>query len=175
MSTSSNVADAVAEFLVAKGCTHAFGIVGSANLPIFEACARRMEVVSVHQEQAAAMAATYFYRIKGIIAPVLVTAGAGSINAFTGVMAAQFDSIPLLVLSGNEKSEFFAPPHCRAVGFQGFETQDAVRGFTKYANRARNAKNALFSLEEAWAAAHKPRQGAAWLDIPQDVAREMVN
>jgi acetolactate synthase-1/2/3 large subunit len=169
-----NVADAVAAFLVDKGCTHAFGIVGSANLPLFEAISRKLTVVSVHHEQAAAMAATYFYRIKGVIAPVLVTAGAGSINAFTGVMAAQFDSIPLLVLSGNEKSSFFGPPHCRTIGFQGFETQDAVRGFTKYAHRAKDAQSAMFSLRDAWFAAMKPRRGAAWLDIPQDIAREMV-
>ena len=166
-----NVAQAVAEFLIDKGCTHAFGLVGSANLPVFHALGERMEVVSCHHEQAAAMAATYYWRTCGRIAPVLVTAGAGSVNAFTGVMAAQMDSIPLLVLSGNEKSEFFGAPHTRAVGFQGFETQDHVRHFTKYAHRAKDGANALYALRDAWNAATQPRCGAAWLDVPQDVAR----
>lgn len=168
------VADFVADFLVERGCTHAFGIVGSANLPLFDALARKMTVISVHHEQAAAMAATYFYRVKRVIAPVLVTAGAGCVNAFTGVVAAQMDSIPLLVLSGNEKSTFFGPPHTRAVGFQGIDVQDHVLNFTKYTNRPRNAGAVANSLESAWRAAMTARQGVAWLDIPQDIAREMV-
>ena len=169
-----NVADKVALFLADKGCTHAFGIVGSANLPVFYAVSQKLEVISVHHEQAAAMAATYYFRTCGRIAPVLVTAGAGSVNAFTGVMAAQMDSIPLLVISGNEKSDFFGVPHTRAVGFQGFETQDHVRHFTKYAHRPKDGASVIYSLRDAWTSAMKPRRGAAWLDIPQDIAREMV-
>lgn len=168
-----NCADKIALFLTDKGCTHAFGLVGSANLPLFYALAQKMEVISVHHEQAAAMAATYYWRTCGRLAPVLVTAGAGSVNAFTGVMAAQMDSIPLLVLSGNEKSDFFGAPHLRAVGFQGFETQDHVHLFTKYAHRAKDGGNALYALRDAWNAATKPRCGAVWLDVPQDVAREV--
>lgn len=165
-----NVADGIALFLKDKGCTHAFGLVGSANMPVFHAVSEVMEVISVGHEQAAAMAATYYYRTCRRLAPVLVTAGAGTVNAFTGVLAAHMDSIPLIVISGNEKSDFFCAPHLRAVGFQGFETQDYVLPMVKYAHRPR-AAGALHSLRDAWHAATRPRCGAAWVDVCQDVAR----
>ena len=173
-STSFNIANRVADWLKAQGCTHAFGVVGGGNLTLFEAISRRLTVVSCHHEQAAAMAATYFYRVSRRIAPVLVTAGAGSVNAFTGVMAAHFDSIPLLVISGNERSKFFGAPHNRSVGFQGFDPQDVVLTFTKYAYRTPSAAGAMRCLEGAWQKALQPRQGAVWLDIPQDIANEVV-
>lgn len=167
-----NVAEYIADFLAAKGCTHAFGVVGGANLTLFEAISRRMEVISVHHEQAAAGAAWSFYRTCRRIAPCLVTAGGGSFNAFTGVAAANFDSSPLLVISGNEMSKFFAPPRNRNIGFQGFDAAEAVRPFTKMAARADNPLAARFALDSLYRGALQPRQGAVWLDIPQDIAAQ---
>lgn len=165
-----NVAEKIADYLAAKGCTHAFGIVGGANLTLFEAISRRLEVVSVNHEQAAAGAAWSYYRASGRIAPCLVTAGGGSVNAFTGVAAANFDSIPLLVISGNEMTKFFAPPRTRNVGFQGFDAAAAVRPFVKASFMADDPQGALLGLDGLYETALKPRQGACWLDIPQDLA-----
>ena len=58
------VAEQIADYLYAKGCTHAFGIVGGANLALFSAIAERLQVISMNHEQAAAMAANYFYRYR---------------------------------------------------------------------------------------------------------------
>lgn len=165
-----NVAEYVSEYLVSIGCTHAFGVVGGANILLFEALSRKMKVVSTHHEQAAAMAATYYYRTCGRLAPCVVTAGAGSANAITGVMAAYFDSIPLLVLSGNERSNFFGAPHNRSVGFQGFDPTTVVRTFTKEAVRSGDAGSVRFVLPDLCTIAQEPRQGPVWLDIPQDIA-----
>ena len=165
-----NLAEQIADFLASKGCTHAFGIVGGANLTLFEAISRKLEVISVHHEQAAAGAAWSFYRVSGRIAPCLVTAGGGSVNAFTGVAAANFDSIPLLVISGNEMSKFFAPPRNRNIGFQGFDAAEAVRPFVKAAVQADNPLGAMLALDGLYRAALEPRRGAVWIDIPQDIA-----
>lgn len=165
------VADYIADFLLAKGCTHAFGIVGSANLPIFEALSIRMEMISVCHEQAAAIAATYFYRTSGRIAPCVVTAGGGSINALTGVLEAHMDSVPLLVLSGNEMSKFWVRPRTRTIGFQGFNPADVVHSFTKRCVSVDNSLAAKNAIDSLYMAAVSPRQGACWLDVPQDIAR----
>lgn len=169
-----NVADHVADFLASRGCTHAFGIVGGANLTLFEAMARRMQVISVCHEQAAAIAGAYFYRTSGRLAPCLVTAGGGSANAITGVMEAHMDGVPLLVISGNELSRFFAPPRTRTIGFQGFDPCDVVHSITKKCVSVDNALGARMALDSLYTAALAPRQGPCWLDIPQDVAAAPV-
>ena len=164
------VAEAVADYLAKQGCTHAFGLVGGANSLLFHAIYKRLEIVCVAHEQAAAMAATYYYRVSGRIAPVLITAGAGCVNTFTGVMAAHMDGIPLLVISGNEKLAFFKTPQKRGIGFQGFNPEKVVGPFTKLVMSADNPQGALYGLDGLYRGALAHRQGAAWLDVPQDIA-----
>lgn len=164
------LAEQMADFFASKGCTHAFGIVGGANLALFEAMARRLEVISVCHEQAAAIASAYFYRTTRRIAPCLVTAGGGAANAITGLLEAQMDSTPLMVISGNEMTKFIKGEKTRTIGFQGFDPCLVVRSITKmcvYVDDALAAKHALDSLYNV---ALRPRQGAVWLDVPQDVA-----
>jgi len=164
------VAEQIAEYLASKGVTHAFGIVGGANLSIFEAIARRMQVISVCQEQAAAIAASYYYKISGRIAPCLVTAGGGAANCITGVIEAHMDGIPLLVISGNEMTKFIKQPHTRTIGFQGFNPCEVVHSFTKKCVSVDNPMGARFSLDSLYQAALDGRQGACWLDVPQNIA-----
>lgn len=163
-------ADAIADYLAAKGCTHAFGIVGGANLALYEAIGKRMEVIATCHEQGAAMNSLYFYRTSGRIAPCLVTAGGGSANAITGVIEAHMDGIPMLVISGNEMSKFFAPPRTRTIGFQGFDPCDVVHSFTKLCVSVNNPLAAMTSLDSLYKSALAHRQGPVWLDIPQDIA-----
>ncbi len=165
-----NVADRMADFLAGQGVTHAFGLVGGANSAIFYAMSKRMEIVCVAHEQAAAMAATYYYRIKGKIAPVLPTAGAGCLNTMTGVMAAHMDGIPLLVISGNEKSMYFKTPQKRGIGFQGFIPSNVAHSFTKHCVSADDGVGAMLMLKGLYSSCLMHRQGACWLDVPQDIA-----
>lgn len=164
------VADQIAEFLASKGCTHAFGFVGGANLTLFQAIGKRMEMVCVHHEQAASMAAAAHYQISGKIAPVLVTAGAGAMNTMTGVMSAHMNSIPMFVLSGNEKLIMFKTTSKRCLGFQGFNPVDVVGSFTKGVISADNPMGAVLAAEGLYKLALDHRQGPVWVDIPQDIA-----
>ena len=166
-----NVAEQLTEYLVSKGVTHAFGVVGGANLTIFEALSRRIEVISVCQEQAAAIAGAYFYRTTGRIAPCVVTAGGGAANAITGVMEAWMDSTPLLVISGNEMTKFMNQPNkTRTIGFQGFNPVYVVDSFTKKCVSVDNPLSAKHSLDHLYNACLSDRQGPCWLDVPQDIA-----
>ena len=165
-----NVAESIADYLAKNGCTHAFGLVGGANSLLFSAISKRMEIVSVAHEQAAAMAATYYFRICGKIAPVLPTAGAGCVNTYTGVLAAHMDGIPLLVISGNEKSQFFKTTARRSIGFQGINPVHSVTPFTKSTVSVDNPLGAMLALDGLYNLALQHRQGACWLDVPQDIA-----
>lgn len=166
------IADRIAEFLASKGCTHAFGFVGGANLTLFQAIGKRMEMVCVHHEQAASMAAAAHYQISGRIAPVLLTAGAGCMNSLTGVMSANMNSVPLFVLSGNEKSMYFKGTSKRTMGFQGFNPVDVVGSFVKSVVSADNGMGAVLAAEGLYHKALEARQGPVWLDVPQNIAAE---
>ena len=169
-----NVAEQIDEYLAGKGVTHAFGIVGGANLPLVSALAERLEFVAVAHEQAAAMAANYYYRVSGKLAPVIPTNGGGTMNALTGVVDAQMDGIPLLVISGNEQLRWFALPRTRTIGFQGVDPTMITASFVKQAVRPDNPLGAKLALDALYNLALEPRMGACWLDMPQDVANAVA-
>src|SRR3990167_1038132 len=127
-------AEALAQWLATKEITHAFGIIGGGNAPLWDAIARleKTRLICVHHEQAAAMAAAFYFRTSQRMALVLVTTGAGSTNAITGVMSAWMDSVPLLVVSGNEASKYHGDGG-RGFGFQGYKSWHVAQGFTKRA------------------------------------------
>lgn len=165
------VADQVAQWLAEKEISHAFGIIGAGNVSLWDAIARlgRTELIPVHHEQAGAMASSYFNRIRGRIGSVvLLTTGGGAANAITGVLAAYMDSIPLLVLSGNEPSPYLEKT-MRVQGVQGFQTSETVKPFCKLAHGARSDRALLMMLQFAFDIAQKPRPGPAWVDIPRDI------
>lgn len=164
------VADGIAKWLDEKGIHTVFGIVGGGNTEIFTAIARlgKTEIVCVHHEQAAVMAAAYFHRVSGVMSAALVTTGAGSTNAITGVVAAYMDSIPVLVISGNEGSKHMNKP-VRVWGVQGYDSTEMVRKWTKYSNRVMKPELAISCLESAYESALHGRQGPVWVDIPKDI------
>lgn len=176
------VADFVAKWLYENDIRHVFGIVGGGNNTLFNAIAShgRAEIVCTHHEQAAVMAAAYYYRTSCRMAVALVTTGAGSANAFTGVLAAWMDSTPVLVISGNEASGHLWMPE-RVKGVQGYRSADAVRQFTKYAYQVKYPVDAdcpwletKAALDIALRFALEPRQGPAWVDIPKNIQAENV-
>jgi len=93
------------------------------------------------------------------------------------VAEAHMDSIPLLVISGNEMSKWFKNQHPRSIGFQGFNPVEAVTWCTKVVVSTDDPMGTMLSLDGLYRLAMQPRQGAVWLDIPQDIAtsQEYVN
>lgn len=168
------VTDAIANWLVERKITHAYGIIGGGNHILFDAISKKgaTAIVCCHHEQAAAMASTYHNRISGTLASVvLCTTGAGSTNAITGVMAAWMDSIPLLVLSGNEASKYMYAP-TRVWGVQGYASMEMVRNCTKGAYRL--VEHPIMNLDYALKKTLSPRMGPVWVDIPKDVQSASV-
>lgn len=166
-------ADLLAQAFEKRGFTHAFGIIGAGNISLYDAIARRgfTQIVPVHHEQAAAMAATYYWRVNGKLAPVLPTTGGGSANTLTGVIAAWMDSIPLLVVSGNEPSRYFRE-ECRVVGVQGYHSH--LLPWLKYGERVMDAEDVVMVLNHAIRLATSERPGPVWVDVPRDVQMKEV-
>ena len=163
-------AEAVADFLKDNGVRHAFGIIGAGNAAIFDAIYRLgfTEIVCVHHEQAATMAAQAYWRSGGTLGVSLVTTGGGSANAVTGVVSAWMDSIPTLTISGNEARDD-CETNWRGWGVQGFDSVGMVKGVTKAARRIYTARMIRWTLDEVLAEAFHSRPGPVWVDIPRDI------
>lgn len=175
--TKVKVADLVAETLENLGITHAFGIIGAGNVHLFEAITRRgyTEIVCVHHEQAACMAVQTYYRTCGKLAAALLTTGAGSTNGVTGVVSAWADSIPCVVIAGNENSKFTFPENpLRMWGVQGYDSCQMVERVSKYQMRVMQPTQAQFELTKAAHIALEGRPGPTWIEIPLDIQSQRI-
>lgn len=171
------VSDYIAEFLASQSIRHAFGIIGAGNAHIFDAITRLgyTEIICVHHEQAAVMAATAYFRMTGTVSVVLLTTGAGSTNGITGVVSAWMDSMPVLVISGNENSRFTLPDNpLRIWGVQGYDSTKMVEGVTKWSHRIMLPEQALDIISRAYSIARAARPGPVWIDIPMNIQASPV-
>lgn len=178
MTTEAKISDRIALLLEQMGIRHAFGIIGAGNVHLFESITRHgyTEIVCVHHEQAATMAMQTYYRTHGKLAAALLTTGGGSTNGVTGVVSAWADSIPGLVIAGNENSKFCTPENpLRMWGVQGYDSVQMVEKVTKYAKRVTEPEYALYELEKAAHIALDRRPGPVWVEIPMSIQSTRVN
>jgi acetolactate synthase-1/2/3 large subunit len=172
------VSDLIARFLAEKRMAHVFGIIGSGNAHIFDSIhfGGQTEMVCVHHEQAACMAMQTYYRLTGIVSASILTTGAGSTNGVTGVVSAWADSIPGLIISGNENSRHTTPENpLRMWGIQGYDSVEMVARVTKYGARVNDPRRILFELEKAYFEATSGRPGPCWIDVPMNVQSATVD
>jgi acetolactate synthase I/II/III large subunit len=123
-----------------------------------------------YHEQAAVVAAEGYARRTGKLGVALVTVGPGAANAVSALPGAWVDSVPVLVLAGQVRSDLIADYRTqRQRGPQEANTLDMARPVTKYAASVRDAKVVRQELDRAIAAATGGRPGPAWLEFPVDV------
>jgi acetolactate synthase-1/2/3 large subunit len=171
-------ADLIADFLEEKEIQTVFGIIGSANSYIFDSIARKgyTKVIYMHHEQAVVMAAGSYYRTTGKVTVAIVTAGAGASNAITGVLCNWADSIPCIVISGQESTKYVNEhSHLRMLGTQGFNVSKMVKDIVKFSTIIKNKSQLLSSLEESYHITTNGRPGPVWIDIPMDMQSAILN
>ena len=170
------LADYVADFLVNKGVTDCFSVVGGGAMHLNDALGHKegLTVTYNHHEQACAIAAESYARLNNRIAAVCVTTGPGGTNALTGVLGGWLDSIPMLIISGQVRydttaryaMQFTDGMPLRAVGDQEYDIVKSVEPMTKYAVMIENPEDIRYALEKAWHLATSGRPGPVWIDIP---------
>ena len=172
------ISDLIARFLKEKKIKHVFGIIGSANSHIFDSInkLKYTEIINVHHEQAATMAMQAYYRVNGKPCACILTAGAGSSNGITGVISAWADSIPGIIISGQEKlTAIKSYKGMRMWGVQGFDSTLMVNKVTKFAKRIENPKDTNFYLNKAYDQSITGRPGPVWIDVPLDIQGTSCN
>lgn len=170
-------ADVLVDVLVEQGISTIFAITGAGNLAIIDALAREgsIKVIYSHHEQAAVMEAQGYARTSGKIGVVLVTTGGGTSNVTTGILSAHLDSIPVLLISGNESSFHCANPHnLRAYGVQGYDSTETLKPITKSATRINSVSDVRLITEQGIALALIDRMGPVHIDFPMDLQRKVA-
>lgn len=172
------ISDLIAKFLKDKEIDTVFGIIGSANAHIFDSITNLgyTNIVYMHHEQAVVMAAGSYYRATGKVTAAIVTAGGGAANAFTGVVTNWADSIPTLIIAGQESSNYITShSNLRMYGTQGFKSSESVKEITKFSKIVLDKKDILKTFEEGYYVAKNGRPGPVWLEVPFDVQGQKID
>ncbi len=172
-------ADYIAQILVDNGISQVFAVVGGGAMHLDDALGNHkgLHCIFNHHEQACAMAAESYARVDNRMAVACVTSGPGGTNAITGVLCAWNDSIPLLVLSGQVRTDttiLNTGLKLRQFGEQEYDIINSVSNMTKYAEMIIDGSKVRYCLEKAiWIATHG-RKGPCWLDIPLDIQSMVI-
>ncbi|MCH2557975.1 MAG: acetolactate synthase 3 large subunit [Alcanivorax sp.] len=158
-------AEMVVRALQDEGVEYIFGYPGGAVLHIYDALFQQDTVnhILVRHEQAATHAADGYARATGKPGVVLVTSGPGATNAITGIATAFMDSIPMVVLSGQVRSDW--------IGDDAFQETDMVglsRPIVKHSFMVRDPRQIPEMIKKAFYIANTGRPGPVLVDIPKD-------
>jgi len=172
------VSDYIADFLYAQGVTCVFEVVGGMITHLVDSLNRqgKIQIVSVHHEQAAAFAADAMARMTGVPGVAMATSGPGATNLLTGIGSCYFDSTPAVFITGQvNRKEQKGDRQIRQLGFQETDIVSMARPITKAAWRIQSSKEISSVLEQAFIQALSGRPGPVLIDIPMDVQRAEVS
>ena len=165
------VADIIIKAFEMQGITTIFGYPGGANLPLYDALRLNTNVkhVLVRNEQAAAHAANGYARANKKIGACMATSGPGATNLITGIATAYMDSIPMIIITGQVKSDLIGKDV-----FQEADIVGATESFTKHNYLVKNPNEIPRILAEAFYIATTGRPGPVLIDIPRDVLEARI-
>ena len=166
------VSDYLASYLNERGVKRVFEVAGGMITFLLDAIYRKggIQIVSLHHEQSAAMAADVYGRLTGIPGVALATSGPGAINLLNGIAGAFFDSSPTVFITGQvNRNEQRGQRKIRQQGFQETDIVAMARPVTKAAWTVEDAAAFPTMLENAFALAIAGQPGPVLLDIPMDI------
>ena len=162
----------IAEFLKSKGIDTVFELQGGMITRIIDELYKvgGITIVSMHHEQAAAMAADGYARVKNIPGVALATSGPGATNLITGIGNCYFDSVPAIFITGQVNiNELKAEKSIRQLGFQETDIVSIVKPITKAAYAIKTAEELPSILHKAYTLSMEGRPGPVLIDIPMNL------
>jgi acetolactate synthase-1/2/3 large subunit len=156
--------------LEAGGIEVMFGYSGGAALPIFDALetsGTKIKFVLARHEQGATHMADGYARATGKPACVLVTSGPGAGNTITGIMTAHMDSVPMIIISGQQVTWM--------LGKDAFQEAD-IFGITmpivKHSYLVKDTNDIPRVTKEAIYLATSGRPGPVLIDMPKNISQD---
>ena len=162
-------AQALIKTLDNLGIEYIFGYSGGAAIPIFDALETvktKMKFILVRHEQGAVHMADGYARATGKPAAVLVTSGPGAGNTVTGLMTAMMDSVPMIVICGQQVTWM--------LGKDAFQEAD-IFGITipvvKHNYLVKDSNDLPRITREAYHITTTGRPGPVLIDVPKNVSQ----
>ena len=161
-----NGSQIIVEALRRHGVDYLFGYPGGACMPIFDALvdAPEIKIVLVRHEQGGTHMADGYARATGKPGVVLVTSGPGATNTVTGLLTAQMDSVPMVVLTGQTIT-----PNLGKDAFQEADVFGVTMPVVKHSYLVREVNDLPRVMNEAFHLATSGRPGPVLVDLPKDV------
>lgn len=149
-----------------EGVDTIFAYPGGTVTDLFDELHRdnEIEIVLPRHEQALVHEAEGYARETGKVGVCLVTSGPGATNTVTAIADAFYDSIPLVVFTGQVPLGL--------IGNDAFQEVDIVgitRSITKYSVTVKDRKDLGKILKMAFYIAQSGKPGPVLIDLPKDV------
>lgn len=149
-----------------EGVDTIFAYPGGTVTDLFDELHRdnEIEIVLPRHEQALVHEAEGYARETGKVGVCLVTSGPGATNTVTAIADAFYDSIPLVVFTGQVPLGL--------IGNDAFQEVDIVgitRSITKYAVTVRDRKDLGKTLKMAFHIARSGKPGPVLIDLPKNI------
>jgi acetolactate synthase-1/2/3 large subunit len=159
--------DALMECLKAEGVDVVFGLPGGANLPTYDAFYDAgIRHILVRHEAGGGHAAEGYAKATGKVGVALGTSGPGATNLVTPICDAMMDSVPVVFLTGQVRTELLGTD-----GFQEADTIGITMPIVKHSFMIQHPLELPRSIHEAFHIARSGRPGPVVVDIPQDLSR----
>jgi acetolactate synthase-1/2/3 large subunit len=159
--------DAVMECLKAEGVDVVFGLPGGANLPTYDAFVDAgIRHILVRHEAGGGHAAEGYAKATGRVGVALATSGPGATNLITPICDAMMDSVPVVFITGQVRTELLGTD-----GFQEADTIGITMPIVKHSFMIGDPHEIPRAIHEAFYIARTGRPGPVIVDIPQDLSR----
>jgi acetolactate synthase-1/2/3 large subunit len=175
-----NISEYIVDQLTKLGIDTVFSVSGGGSMYLINAFGKNKKFKNyfLHHEQSCAMAADVYGRIKKKPAVVCVTTGPGGINAINGVFGSYTDSVPMIVISGQVKSQtnmvIKNKIGLRQLGDQENDIIYMVKKITKKAVLVRNQRFLKKNLKKLITLSWAGRPGPIWIDLPINIQGEKI-
>lgn len=162
-----NGAEILIDSLIEEGIDTIFGYPGASIIPILDEMYDKKDVITHYltaDEQGATHAADGYARSTGKVGTVLVSSGPGSTNTVTAIATAFYDSIPIVVFTGQVQKD--------NIGSDSFQECDIVSitmPITKYAHQVKDVSELQSEVRKAYRIATSGRPGPVVIDLPKDI------
>jgi len=169
-------AQALLEALKRQKAEVIFGILGGANLPIYDALldSEIRHILSRH-EQCAAHAADGYARASGKPGICMSTSGPGATNLVTGIANAYMDSSPIIALTGQVPT--YTPDSSYMIGRDAFQEADIIgitTPITKCNFQVKTAAEIPRTVKTAFYIATTGRPGPVLIDLPKNTQADVA-
>lgn len=164
-----NTSDIIIKILEDNNVEEVFGIPGNQILPLYDSLSKsKIKHILTRHEQGAVHASDGYARSSGKFGVCLSTAGPGAMNLVMGVATAFKDSIPLLIITGDNDYP------TNYENFQSIPVNNVFKSITIRSFYPKNGREAIENLKTSIKILKNKSNGPIHLNIPKNVLLENI-